>query len=259
MTTFDYKIQDINTKDIVVDELGQRDVERRKAQFNRIMRDFDPNLVQDLSVAFIDGKYYCFDGQMTRKVLVERNGGKDLNVRCKVYLGMTLLDAAMMFIKQRGFTSTVDATDKIRVMANYGDIDAVDFIRITEQNGLYISWTRMKQKNAVIAVSTLFNIFKDFQDKEDYASMIRIIRKSWNGDPSSTQQQILKGMAHFIRTYSGQFSEDTLIKKLQLISPNEIIRNASADRTSGPRKYAAQIWQAYNFRTREDRKLPNLL
>lgn len=259
MPGYEYKIQNINTKDIIVDELGQRDVERRKAQFSKIMRTFNPSLVQDICVAFIDGKYYCFDGQMTRKVLIARNGDKDLSVRCKVYCGMTKMDAAMMFIKQRGTVSNVNMSDKIRVLSNYGDKDAIDFIRVTEANGLYISWTGVKSKGAVIAVSTLFSVFKDLNDLKLYALLIRAIAKAWNGDPDSTRAQILKGMALFIKTYKGQINEDILVNHLAEIDPNELIRNASADRTSGARKYAVQIWMAYNKRLREDRRLPNLL
>lgn len=92
------QLLDLNTKDILIDDLGQRDVNRRRAQFNKIMRTFDPNLIQPISVALIDGKYYCFDGQMTMKVLKARNAGRDLCVKCRVYNGMTKMDAANMFI-----------------------------------------------------------------------------------------------------------------------------------------------------------------
>ena len=88
------QLLDLNTKDILIDDLGQRDVNRRRAQFNKIMRTFDPNLIQPISVALIDGKYYCFDGQMTMKVLKARNAGRDLCVKCRVYNGMTKMDAA---------------------------------------------------------------------------------------------------------------------------------------------------------------------
>lgn len=257
--TFEYETKMLNTKDIVIDELGQRDVERRKAQFGKIMQQFDPNLVQDIEVAFIDGKYYCFDGQMTRKVLIARNRGKDLCVRCKVYNGMTKMDAANMFIKQRGIVSNVDATDKIRVMANYGDKDAVNFIRVTEANGLNISWTKAKSKSAVVAVSTLFNEFKQFNDLDAYGQFIRVIRNAWNGDPDGSAAPILKGLALFMRTYKGKFKEETLIGKLSSKRPVDIIRDARADRTSGARKYAVQILLAYNFGLREERRLPNLL
>lgn len=258
MKTADYTVKNINTKDIIVNINGQRDVERRNAQFNKIMREFDPNLVQDISVAFIDGKYQCIDGQMTRKVLIAKNGGKDLNVRCKVYNGLTEMDAAMMFTKQRGVVSPVDKTDIIRVEANYGKKAPMDFIRVTEANGLFISWKRQKGKNAIVAVSTLYDIFQDFDDNEEYASFIRVLKRSWDGDPKSLCRQILSGMAFFYKTYWGKFDEERLIRQMQSVNPMTIIRNAEVDRSSGPRKYAYQILLKYNERATRA-ALPNSL
>lgn len=255
----EYQMLDINTADICVDEAGQRDATRRRAQFNKIMREFDPNLVQPISVALIDGKYWCFDGQMTMKVLKAKNGDRDLCVKCRVYNGMTKLDAAEMFIKQRGTVSRVTVTDKIRVLSNYGDEKARNFERITEANGLEISWTGNKARNAVVAVSTLWNEYVTMNDNDLYASFIRIIRQSWNGDPNGAQSQILKGLGLFCRTYKGQYKEDVCIAKLNKKLPNDIIRDASADRSSGARKYAVQILLAYNFGQREENRLPNLL
>lgn len=255
----DYQMLDINTKDIYVDELGQRDVNRRRAQFNKIMRTFDEKLVQPISVAFIDGKYYCFDGQMTMKVLKARNADRDLCVKCRVYTGMTKMDAANMFISQRGTTSRVTLTDKIRVLGNYGDKNAIDFQKLTEINGLEISWTGNKAKNAVIAVSTLWNEFQLFKDNALYSSYIRVIRQSWNGDPAGSQAAILKGLGLFMRTYKGQAKEERLISKLSTRLPNEIVRDAQADRTSGARKYAVQVLLLYNHGARENDRLPNLL
>lgn len=255
----DYQMLDINTKDIFVDELGQRDVNRRRAQFNKIMKTFDENLVQPVSVALIDGRYYCFDGQMTMKVLKARNADRDLCVKCRVYTGMTKLDAANMFINQRGTTSRVTLTDQIRVMGNYGDQAAIEFQRLTEENGLEISWTGNKAKNSVVAVSTLWAEFNAFGDNEMYSSYIRVIKQAWGGDPSGSQAAILKGLGLFMRTYKSKAKEDTLIAKLSKKRPNDIVRDAQADRTNGPRKYAVKILQAYNFATRESDRLPNLL
>lgn len=254
-----YQMLDINTKDIFVDELGQRDVNSRRSQFNKIMRTFDEKLVQPVSVALIDGKYYCFDGQMTMKVLKARNADRDLCVKCRVYNGMTKMDAANMFINQRGTTSKVTIANKIRVLGNYGDQMAIDFQRITENNGLEISWKGNKSKNSVVAVSTLWAEFNSFKDNDLYASYIRVIRQAWNGDPSGSQAAILKGLGFFFRTYKNQIKEERLISKLSTRHPNEIVRDAQADRTSGPRKYAVQILLLYNKGARESERLPNLL
>lgn len=255
----EYQLLDLNTADILVDELGQRDVNRRRGQFNKIMRNFDPNLVQPISVALIDGKYYCFDGQMTMKVLKAKNADRDLCVKCRVYNGMTKMDAAEMFINQRGITSRVTLADQIRVKANYGDPKARNFEVLTENNGLEISWTGNKAKNAVVAVSTLWNEYIAMDDNDLYESFIRVIRQSWNGDPSGAQSQILKGLGMFVRTYKGQYKEEVLISKLSKKLPNDIVRDAQADRTTGARKYAVQILLAYNYGQREENRLPNLL
>lgn len=255
----DCQIMDINTRDIYIDELGQRDVERRKAQFNKIMRTFDQNLVQPVSVAQIDGKFYCFDGQMTMKVLKAKNGDRDLCVKCRVYRGMTKMDAANMFIEQRGTVSRVTLSDKIRVMANYGDAKTIAFQGVTEQNGLQISWTGTKSKNSITAVSAAWNEFLAFNDPIAYGAFIRVIRWAWDGDPNAAQSNILKGLGMFMRVYNGKFDEGRLINKLSDLNPNEIIRNASVDRSSGPRKYAVQILQAYNSGLRQESRLPNIL
>lgn len=255
----DYSLFDINTRDILVDEKGQRDVERRKAQFNKIMREFDPNLVQPLSVALIDGKYYCINGQMTMKVLKARNNGRDLPVKCRIFNGMTKYDAATLFTKQCGTVSKVAPADIIRVKANYGDEKAVDFVRRTERNGLNISWTGSSARNTVVAVTQMWDEYLAFKGGEDYESFCRVIRMAWNGDPSSAQRKILKGVGLFMRTYKGQFKEEYLIKRLGKTTPSEIIRNADIDRSSGARKYAVQILQAYNYGMREENKLRNQL
>lgn len=255
----EYLLADINTKDILVNPKGQRDVERRKAQYNKIMREFDPNLVQPVSVARINGKYYCFDGQMTMKVLKARNRGRDLPVKCRVYNGMTEYEAAMMFVKQRGFSSNLAPADKLRVKANYGDEKATDFVRLTERNGLNISWCGSRARNTVVAVNRLWEEYLAFKGGEEYESFCRVIRMAWNGDPSSAHTKILSGVGLFMRTYNGQYKEDLLIKRLSKFSPAEIIRNADVDRSSGARKYAAQILYAYNYGVREENKLRNQL
>lgn len=255
----EYQLQDINTRDIVVDDLGQRDVNRRRAQFNKIMREFNPNLVQPISVAQIDGKYYCFDGQMTMKVLKAKNADRDLCVKCRVYRGMTKLDAANMFINQRGIVSKVNLADKIRVKANYGDERAIAFQQTTEKNGMEISWTGNTSKNSIVAVSTLWDEFIMFNDDETFGSFIRVIKGAWDGDPAGSQAKILKGLGLFMRSYKGQAQEEILIQKLRTVLPSDIVRNASADRTTGARKYAVQILWVYNKSLREDKRLPNIL
>ena len=250
----------LNTKDIVVNPLAQRDVERRRAQFNKIMREFNPDLVNPIKVAFIDGKYYCFDGQMTMKVLKARNGGQDLCVPCKCYYGLTDMDMANLFVNQNGTVSKVTVADKLRVMNNFGDPEAVAIVRQTEANGLEISWNLQKGRNAIMAVSTLIGCFRELngmKNPEDFGTVIRVIKGAWDGDPAGAQAEILKGVTLFVKSYKGEFDEGRLIKKLHDKLPADIIRDARADRSGGSRKFGIQILQIYNGSLRNP--LPNRL
>ncbi len=250
----------INTKDIIVNPMAQRDVERRRAQFNKIMRQFNPDLVNPIKVAFIDGKYYCFDGQMTMKVLKARNKGKDLCVDCKCFYGLTEMDMAELFCNQSGIVSKVTVADKLRVMNNFGDAESVNIVRLTEANGLEISWNGQKGKNAIVAVATLIDSFRlmdGMKYPDDFAQVIRIIKGAWDGDPSGSCAEILKGVTLFCKTYKGEFDEARLIRKLHDKLPVDIVRDARVDRSGGSRKYGVQILQIYNGSLRQP--LPNRL
>ena len=53
--------------------------------------------------------------------------------------------------------------------------------------------------------------------------------------------------------------EDMLAEKLSKRRPNDIIRDAQADRSTGATKYAVQILRVYNYGLREEQRLPNVL
>lgn len=250
----------LNTKDIVVNPMAQRDVERRRAQFNKIMRYFNEDLVNPIKVAFIDGKYYCFDGQMTMKVLKARNEGQDLCVYCKCYYGLTDMDMANLFVNQNGIVSKVTVADKLRVLNNFGDPESVQIVRLTESAGLEISWNGQKGRNAIMAVATLIECFRlldGMNNPDDFQTVIRVIKGAWDGNPAGSCAEILKGVTLFVKTYKGQFDESRLIKKLHEKLPGDIVRDARQDRSGGSRKFGVQILQIYNGSLRNP--LPNKL
>lgn len=247
----------INTKDIYVDELGQRDVDRRRGQFNKIMKSFNPLKVNDLKVALIDGKYFCFDGQMTMKVLKARNKGRDLDVPCRIYTGLTMLDVATLFCDQNENKSPVNISDVLRVKSNYGDINAIEFIRYTEKSGVDISWKHIKSRNSITAISTAYNVFLTFKDRNMYATMLSCMKAAWDGLDDAFSAKMLRGMGLFFTTYGGEIDIDRLKKKLAYVRPSEIIRDASIDRSHGARKYAVLILHQYNKGAVESKRLPN--
>lgn len=191
-TDFEYK--QLSTKEIIVNPDAQRDVNKREAQFRKIMKEFDQRLVNDVKVAQIGSRYYCFDGQMTMKVLKARNRNNDLMVRCKVYKGMTDVDAADMFVKQNGTVSQVSTLDKLRVEFNHGNREVLDFVRLTEMNGVIIDWGRGAGKNKIVAVGTAFKVYKALNDPQEYSRFLYILRESWGGEHDSFRKEIMNGL-----------------------------------------------------------------
>ena len=248
----------VNTKDITVDENGQRDVERRRVQFNKIMKNFDPHKVNPPKLALIDGKYFCFDGQMTIKVLKAKNKGRDLEIMCAIYTGLTLLEVANLFCAQNENKSPVKVSDVIRVKAAYGDQDCINFMRYTEKAGVDISWNHIKSKNAITAVSVAFQCFLRFKDPERYTAMLRCLKDAFDGMADAFDHRLIRGMTEFFTVYQN-IDVDRLAKKLTLTRPSDIIRDAQIDRASGPRKYAVIILQWYNHGARENVRLQNNL
>lgn len=248
----------INTKDICIDENGQRDVERRRAQFNKIMKNFDPLVVNPLKVALIDGKYFCFDGQMTLKVLKARNKGKDLQVPCLIYTGMTKLEAAEKFTVQGGIESPVKIGDVLRVRAAYGDPDAIGFMRATESAGVDISWNSIRSRDSITAIATAYDSYLRFKEKKQYTEMLRALKDAWSGFPEAFDARIIKGATELVSSYP-EIDFDRLSRKLNMTRPSDVIRDAQIDRASGARKYAVIMLQHYNKGARENQRLANKL
>lgn len=255
--TTDFEYKQVNTKEIITDAKGQRNVESRQAQFHKIMKTFNPRLVNPIKVGFVDGKYYCFDGQMTMKVLKARNGGHDLLVPCKVHYGLTLAEIADLFIAQNGTQSAVVQQDKLRVMFNYGDPDVTSFVRLTELNGIRIDWTAGYAKNKVVAVTAMYEVYKSFKNPCAYSEFCEILRTSWDGEPASFKREIINGLSIFMKAYGDKAPKQQIIKALRNVSPQKIIRDGKASNATGYRKYAIQIFNAYNSR-RSTGRLPEL-
>lgn len=131
---------------------------------------------------------------------------------------------------------------------------------LTEANGLEISWNGAKGKNAILAVSTLIDCFRQLNgiaNPDDFATVIRVIKGAWDGDPDGSRAEILKGITLFVKNYRGEFDEARLIRKLHEKIPSDIVRDARQDRSGGSRKFGVQILQIYNGSLRNP--LPNKL
>ena len=86
----------LNSSELIV----PRDTYQRAlhpARVARIAKEFDERVANEPKISFRDGHYYVMDGQNTIAARKFLNGGEDLQIRCKVYFGMTEREEALLF------------------------------------------------------------------------------------------------------------------------------------------------------------------
>ena len=89
----------LNSSELIV----PRDTYQRAlhpARVARIAKEFDERVANEPKISFRDGHYYVMDGQNTIAARKFLNGGEDLQIRCKVYFGMTEREEALLFAQQ---------------------------------------------------------------------------------------------------------------------------------------------------------------
>lgn len=254
MTTFRTEYKKLNTKYLFVDELYQRYLD--PARVNKIVREFNPNLVNPIKVSFRDGKYWVIDGHHTMAVLKARNNNNDLPVDCKVFYGMTWLDEVNLFIEQNGISRAVNINDKLRAMMNSGDPEVTQMVKIAAKVGFVIDFKGSKGDNKIVALSTLMRAYSALTP-EEYLDFLTLLKKTWNGSSDSLCREILQGTFVFYKTYKGKFNPKTFVNRLGKVSPVAIIRDGKVSNAPGAAKYARQILGYYNYNART--RLPDLL
>ena len=107
---------------------------------------------------------------------------------------------------------------------------------------------------SITCISTAYQCFLRFKDKNRYTEMLKCMKDAWDGLNENMDTRLIKGMTEIFLRYK-DIDIERMTKKLSMVRPSDIIRDAQADRTTGPRKYAIQILQRYNSGLRQDKKL----
>lgn len=247
-TNFVYR--KLSTKLLIVDKEYQREVQQDRVK--KIVSRFNPNLVNPVKVSHRNGKYYVFDGQHTLASLKKVHGDKPIMVDCKVYEGLSREDEARLFAEQNGIARNVESIAKYKALYISGDVDICEMVRLTEQSGLFIDFSKSKKDNRIVAVSKAYKIFKSVSASE-YVEILSIIKEAWDGIPESLNTEILGGMFMFHKTYKGCYNRQLFIRQLSKVSPTVIIREGKAALSGGDTRYARQILNLYNKKLRNNR------
>ena len=226
-------------------ESYQRDLNTDRVK--KIVAEFDERIANEPKVSYRNGHYYVFDGQHTIAARKLRNGGKDLNIICKVYHGMTEGEEALLFAQQTGASASLTAGARVRALIFGGDPQAIAFQKATEDVGLRLDFSQKRGRKRIACIATAFDEFKALGANR-YKNGPKIILSAWNGEPESLRREVLQGITRFVDLYYEEFDQERLVKRLRCVDPLTIYREGRAlgVNIAGYKKYLHQVFLIYN-------------
>jgi len=223
----------------------QRPVNELK--IDKIIRNFNPNLVNPLKVSYRDGQYWVYDGQHTLESHRKMKGDNNFMMACIVRHGLTYEEEARLFALQNGEATKVGASDKVKAMEEAKDEKTIAFLTATRESGFDIIPGKRVSRNGYIgAVAKAEECYKKLGDYE-YRHMLTLLKDTWGGEKWSVENTVLAGLCLLMRTYGTDLDDNRFMKKMAEV--DEIDLNRTAGKyydLSMPFRYAMALATMYN-------------
>ena len=218
----------------------------------RITKDFDERIANEPKVSLRNGHYYVFDGQHILAARVERNAGKAIPIRCKIYENLSAADEAKLFANQAGHSAEPGIGMKLRALVYAGDPDACNFLEKTEEVGLKVDYGQHKGKNRLACIAAAWTEFRKL-GTEKYQEALRLILEGWDGDQDSLRAETVTAVCRFVDLYHGEYDRKRVVKRFRSVDPLKIYRDGRAigDTMPGFKKYLLQVVTIYNGASRK--------
>ena len=154
-----YKMMVLDTSQIIAPrEDYQRELKSERVK--RIVKSFDERIANEPKVSFRDGKYYVFDGQHTIDARKVMNGGKDLPVLCKVYMGLDEKKEAMLFAKQTGESARLTPGIRVRAEIFAKDANATAFLNANADLGIELDYDQERGFMRIGCIQTALDAYR---------------------------------------------------------------------------------------------------
>ena len=231
----------------------------KDADVNRLLREWDPCLLDPLVVSYRDGNYYLVDGQHRACVLRQKNDGKDVAALCHVYRGLTYEQEAELYYKldrAKGHLRLPHATKAL--LESGSSPELIEVNQLLEDAGFIWALDKPTGKDFEIgSTRTVINAYR-LLGGAAFSRMLYLLAETWHGQPVSLKSFMLSGMALFVKTYETELKDAAFIKRMSAIDPDEIIRRGKADFSTNKAalRFARVIWDKYNGQQRGGHKLP---
>ena len=222
----------------------QRTVKQRRV--DEIVREWNDRKLTPVVVSFRDGKFNVVDGQNRIAAMRQMAGGGDVIVPCIVHTGMTYEEEADMYAKLDTDKAPLTPRQHTKALVEAGtDAKITEVKRLAEEVGFTWALTEPTGEPFEIApIRTLINTYQ-LLGGEAFTRMLSLLAGAWQGTPNSLKASMLSGMALFIKTYETELHDRAFIRRMSLVSPDEIIRLGRIETDVGLR-FARIILDKYN-------------
>lgn len=241
--SYPYKEISINSAFLEIPAEYQRKLQMGKVK--QMVAEFNGIIVNPPKVSYRDGRYIVIDGQHTIVGLKTLNGGNDLPILCRVYVGLTKEEEALVFAQQTGASTPLSAGAKLRAKLVGQDAESHAFLAATEAAGLQLGTDHVRANRKIICVSTALKEFRQY-GPDIYNEGLRAIAEAWDGDPDSLRPGIIQGVMRFIALYKDEYKYDRLVKRLATVYPMKLVRDADAMSGAASYRYMMQVLKLYN-------------
>ena len=128
------------------------------------------------------------DGQHTIEGRILRNGGKDLPILCKVYIGMTVEQEALLFAEQNGFCAA-DGRHQARAKVG-GDVISKAFSRSHQPGGIELNYDSQQLTDYRVGCGYGFPGLQADGRTATSGETMRPIVAAWEGKPDSFRASV---------------------------------------------------------------------
>ncbi len=218
----------------------QRSVEQKNV--DKLIRNWNSLELYPVIVSFRDGKFNVVDGQNRIAAMRQMAGGGDVIVPCMIYTGMTYEQEAELYAKLDKGKRPLTPRQHTKALVESGsDAKILEIKCLVEDVGFV--WAT-GEPFEIAPIRALINAYQ-LLGGEAFTRMLSLMAGAWQGTPNSLKASMLSGMALFIKTYETELSDRAFIRRMSLVSPEEIIRLGRIE-TDVALRFARIILDKYN-------------
>lgn len=215
-----------------------RILNKRKVQ--KILNNWDDNLVNPPKVSLRNGHFRVIDGQHTVIALAYRYGD-DVPVMCRVYYGLTAQEETNLYLQQNGISSNPKANEKFHAKKNSGYEKENDIFNILDKHGIKISTTTQFTNNMYLSCTKTLESCYDKYGRTIFERAFKLIDDLWNCSISSMTSAFIGGMCEFLDKHKDNFDESRFIKNVGDDTAEYIYKAAFSNRENSWLKQTTKV------------------